>query len=72
MKIGQGADQDFFGNSDNGIGMEINFDNKLSMPKIDYSSPNAKYNQLSFELTNSQEKNKNEKKEKDPFDFIVF
>lgn len=52
---------------------EINFDSKPTPPKFDSSSPNTDFGQMNFTLlASSDDKAKNGKKDKDPFDFIVF
>jgi len=58
-----------YGNS----AFEISFDNKPIPPKLDSSSPKTDYTQMNFTLLGSSEdKPKSSKKDKDPFDFIVF
>ncbi len=58
-----------FGNS----GFEVNFDSRQIVPKMNESSPGTDFSNMNFGLlTSAHDKAKNAKKDKDPFDFIVF
>jgi hypothetical protein len=57
----------------NNSAFEVNFDSKPTLPKPNDPSPPVDYKQINFTLlASNDDKTKNGKKDKDPFDFIVF